>query len=423
MRRIMKYRFIVIIALVVILAGCTTKESGNNDNLSQEDVDTEPEEYIPSETDVVFKHNALRNVELLEEFIETAGGNGEDNESHIRIVKYEPQGALIYDLQSRYDENANQSWIEVKPDLSYFNTSEVPVQDVFYNAPEQCWYMSKDTEKGYYKFHECRTHWEYYLFPIVSNTLSYEELINPAEEEKYEIMNGKYYDLEDITLELFTSKRDAEKWKEYDEKDKLDKRDNLTSDNALNLIAGNVDLTNILGNEVLVTSCEDGLCDIYSEQSHLLRGFIVPEIRINKYSAREDSENKPEYEVNIDKELLWGKIKRQVESLLAESEELITMYENGDYKEGNYDDAKLLYNKVNGRVNIIRHTSLPDDKETVAEYYRILMATEYLFNSFYQAQSYIEQRQEKDLRVLVKEEIIPLREELQVVWDAVNIPR
>ncbi|MFD2627597.1 hypothetical protein [Oceanobacillus kapialis] len=137
------------------------------DAQDDEQIEEELPEYQPDENDVVWKNNQLKNKNTLEEFIKVAGENGKDNTSEIRVVKDEgPQGVLIYDLESRYDENADQSWIRVTPDLSYYNALENETQDVFNNAPQQCGYMAKDEEQGFYKFYECRTHWEYHFLPL-----------------------------------------------------------------------------------------------------------------------------------------------------------------------------------------------------------------------------------------------------------------
>jgi len=126
------------------------------------------EAYIQNETDVVLKNDhLLKNVDLLEGFMEVAG---KDNESQIRIVKHVmAQGVIIYDLQSRYDKNADQGWIEVTPNLDYYKPLEDEVQDIFNNAPQQCGDISKDVAEGYYKLYECSTNWEYRLLPIISD--------------------------------------------------------------------------------------------------------------------------------------------------------------------------------------------------------------------------------------------------------------
>ncbi|MFA1822344.1 hypothetical protein ACDX78_19640 [Virgibacillus oceani] len=140
------------------------QEEEKKDNPSEEPL----EEYEPSEADVVFNDNVLKNKDTLENFIEVAGENGENNESEIKVVKDEGEkGVLIYDLKSRYDEDADQGWIDVFPDLSYYRTSENEGQDVFNNARQQCGYMEKDEIQGFYKLYECRTHWEYHLIPMV----------------------------------------------------------------------------------------------------------------------------------------------------------------------------------------------------------------------------------------------------------------
>ena len=147
----------------------SNQEEEKKDNPSEEQSQEEPlEEYEPSEDDVVFNNNVLKNKDTLENFMEVAGENGENNESEIKVVKEEGEkGVLIYDLKSRYDENADQGWIDVFPDLSYYRASENEGQDVFNNARQQCGYMEKDEIQGFYKLYECRTHWEYHLIPIV----------------------------------------------------------------------------------------------------------------------------------------------------------------------------------------------------------------------------------------------------------------
>ncbi|WP_197025116.1 DUF4362 domain-containing protein [Paucisalibacillus sp. EB02] len=386
-------------------------QDSNREDSTTEDVETLTEEYIPKETDVVFKNNAMRNIDILEDFIETAGANGKDNESQIRIVKYEPEGALIFDLQSRYDENANQAWIDVQPDLDYFDESAVISQDVFYNAPQQCWYMSKDIEQGFYKFHECRTNWEYHLFPIVDRTLTYEELINPSQEnEKLEIAPFQFYDLHDIAIEIFLSKKDAQEWQRHFDADNQEKMEEVTDNNIIKLMQNDVNIAKVTDNKVLVTSCEGGLCEIYTEHSFQIRGFVVPEIKIDKESVVARPKEQSRSEVKTDSESFWSDIKVHVESLLEESSELITIYEN-DVTGISNDNAKLFYDKVNGRTNILRHL-LPEDEEIVEEYYQILMVAELLFNSVHQGKYYFENGEEKKLEVLLEEEIIPLREEL-----------
>ncbi|WP_243647154.1 DUF4362 domain-containing protein [Scopulibacillus darangshiensis] len=123
--------------------------------------------YIPKKDDVILKNHVLKNKDRLEDFIKNAQNH---KESKIRVVKYdELRGALIYDLQSRYDEKVNQGWIDVKPDLNYFRKLKSDTQDVFNNAPQQCGSISKDKENGYYILKECRTNWEYRLLPIIND--------------------------------------------------------------------------------------------------------------------------------------------------------------------------------------------------------------------------------------------------------------
>ncbi|UOQ92203.1 hypothetical protein MUO14_17165 [Halobacillus shinanisalinarum] len=136
----------------------------SSDNSAQDE--QKEEEFHPDEDDVVLKNNELKNKDILEEFMKVAGENGKNNESEIRVVK--DKGPLIYDLKSRYDKNADQSWIGVIPDLSHYSASENEVKDVF-NTRQQCGYMSKDKQEGYYKLNKCQTHWAYRFLPIVND--------------------------------------------------------------------------------------------------------------------------------------------------------------------------------------------------------------------------------------------------------------
>jgi hypothetical protein len=124
--------------------------------------------YTPNETDIVLKNDELlENKSELEDFIAVAGTN---SESHIRIVKWKPgQGVIIYDLQSRYDQNQDVGWIDVIPDLTYYEPLEDEVPDVFNQAPQQCGSMFKDSEEGFYKLYECRTNLEYRILPVVED--------------------------------------------------------------------------------------------------------------------------------------------------------------------------------------------------------------------------------------------------------------
>lgn len=75
------------------------------------------EEFQPNEDDVVSNYNDVENRDILEKFIEVARENRKNNESEIRVVTdKEKGGVIIYDLKSRYDQNANQGWIDVTSD-------------------------------------------------------------------------------------------------------------------------------------------------------------------------------------------------------------------------------------------------------------------------------------------------------------------
>jgi hypothetical protein len=160
--------------LAVFLPGCGTAENTNpGQTQNAEQVEPAPEEtvleYSPLETDVVYQDSVLKNVETLEKFISDAA---ENKEGKIRIVNfYEDttdtgaKGVIIYDLISAYDMNAKQGWIQVVPDLSYFQQSErEQVGTINYN--QQCGSIKKDEEQGYYVLNQCHAAWEYRLVLI-----------------------------------------------------------------------------------------------------------------------------------------------------------------------------------------------------------------------------------------------------------------
>ncbi|WP_153833664.1 hypothetical protein [Gracilibacillus thailandensis] len=164
------------IVLLILLQACGTSDqyevqSDINPSSSGEQNQTEDETFVPKETDVIFQNNELKNKEVLETFMETAGTKGNDNTSEIRVVKYfSSDNFIIYDLKSRYSEEADQRWIEVNPDTTYYDKNS-NTQDVFNNAPQQCGWLEKDTtnpKDAYYKFFECRTNWEYRFLPALA---------------------------------------------------------------------------------------------------------------------------------------------------------------------------------------------------------------------------------------------------------------
>lgn len=131
--------------------------------------DEKTEDFQPDDDDIVWQDNKLLNKDILEDFMHHAGENGKNHGSEISVVKDEGEkGVIIYDLKSIYDENADQAWIEVTPNLNHYIEAENDVQNVF-NMNQQCGYISKDREAGYYKLNECFTHWEYPLLPITNN--------------------------------------------------------------------------------------------------------------------------------------------------------------------------------------------------------------------------------------------------------------
>ncbi|WP_217587519.1 hypothetical protein [Lentibacillus saliphilus] len=151
----------------VLIAQVQLKErEGTEDSSNYDSRDEQKEQFQPDENDIVLKNNKLKNKDILEEFINVAG---ENNDSEIRIVKDEEEkGVIIYDLKSVYDKNVDQGWIDVIPNLEYYIAEKDEAQIVF-NIRQQCGYISKDQQLGYYILNECYTHFEYPLLPIIND--------------------------------------------------------------------------------------------------------------------------------------------------------------------------------------------------------------------------------------------------------------
>jgi hypothetical protein len=141
--------------------------------------------YRPRRGDVVQDQYTLKNTDKLDAFMaDAAKGKEEKIRVVVRIFKKSsdhpdgPKGAIIYDLQSRHDAKAKESWIEVRPDLRYFNQSKA-TQFLIINNPQQCGSVIKDEEKGYYLLTQCHDAWSYELFPLKGTAGSDMERMGP----------------------------------------------------------------------------------------------------------------------------------------------------------------------------------------------------------------------------------------------------
>jgi len=134
-------------------------------------------------TDVIQNGDELRNVNKLDAFIQNSKNHKEDE---IRIVRNYgdksygiskdkeeelereglqlPEGSVTYTLKYRYDKKSKQGWIEVKTDATNFKQSTTYSTSLA--DSQQCGYIRKDSERGYYMLTECFHQWEYELFPF-----------------------------------------------------------------------------------------------------------------------------------------------------------------------------------------------------------------------------------------------------------------
>ncbi|WP_173915312.1 DUF4362 domain-containing protein [Halobacillus sp. Marseille-Q1614] len=149
------------------MAGCIGTNS--NTEVQVEEIEKKPiEELSTKEADIIERQGVNQNLDLLESFIDSAEANQEEK---IRVVKYytdkdDPgsEGAMIYELKSRYDENADQKWIEVKPDYTYYEAEQNEEFTVL-NYGQQCSSITTDEEQIFYVLRECHSGWEYRLVP------------------------------------------------------------------------------------------------------------------------------------------------------------------------------------------------------------------------------------------------------------------
>ncbi|PAQ13558.1 hypothetical protein CD798_14185 [Bacillaceae bacterium SAOS 7] len=140
--------------------------------------------YKVEPDDVVQRQLSVENVERLDKFIEEAA---EGKETHVRVIRmYErtydhpnsPEGVIIYDLKSRYDNQAKVGWIEVTPNLSDFTPFEKSRVPTIENA-QQCSRIIRDEELGYYMLNECHDAWSYELFPFKDRLFMEKERLEP----------------------------------------------------------------------------------------------------------------------------------------------------------------------------------------------------------------------------------------------------
>ncbi|PGK51652.1 hypothetical protein CN918_28060 [Priestia megaterium] len=131
--------------------------------------------FQPEESDVVYRYGMVKNRDKLDVFQKEAA---KGKENHIRVVIYyektsdydddrieEPEGHVIYDIKSKYDKNAKQGWLEVKPTLS-FRHSEDENKISAMKIAQQCGSIEKDEKHGVYVLQECHDAYNYELVPI-----------------------------------------------------------------------------------------------------------------------------------------------------------------------------------------------------------------------------------------------------------------
>lgn len=419
----------LIFLTLFFLIGCNDEESNhstpdseaeNNELDRLEENEVEVIEYISEEIDVLFKDNAMDNKDLLDAFVKVSG---ENNESELRVVKYDEHGAVIYDLLSRYDENADVGWIEVTPDLTYYSPDEEAAQNVFNSAPQQCASLTVDEERGFYKFNECRTHWEYPLVPIVTTTLSGEDIENINEpEEAPEIVMGEEYYLVDPMTEVFLSKRDAKEWLAYYVEEDKEKLEEVTLDNIVKLLENQVELDRVMDNPVRVISCDEGICEVYSEATFQLKTFAIPETKINAKEQVEEVEELPteETDAEVDEVAFWEDINERILGIIEDTSKLIELYETAGIFEEDKEAGKNLYHRVDGNTIIIQYTTPPAVPALEEMYYEVLIQTGFLFNALHQAEVYIENDEVESIETLTTEEIIPLLEELEGMYESIS---
>ncbi len=99
---------IVFLSILFILSACSLNQG------QQPRTDYNPSKYTPTETDVVESLDGIKNITLLEKFIENVHSETPDK---IRVVKYTTEGdAIILDVEYKGKVNYNGKDIFVKTD-------------------------------------------------------------------------------------------------------------------------------------------------------------------------------------------------------------------------------------------------------------------------------------------------------------------
>ncbi|MFD1450047.1 hypothetical protein [Oceanobacillus sojae] len=241
-----------------------------------------------------------------------------------------------------------------------------------------------------------------------------------VESEETSLKEGYYYHLEEVTTELFLTEIDAQEWMKYYLKDNQDKLDDIVAENAARGIINNVDLDLIQENEVQVKSCKEGLCKIYSNESPILKAFVVPAMKINEKTESAESEHLNNADREPVEDQFWQLINEHIEDTLKKSSELIELYQSGNPNKIDKESIESLYDSIHGRTQYLRLNLVPNDEEIEKQFNDLLMASEFLFNSFHQAQWYFEHEEERELKKLIKQETLLLREDFQEVTEKIQ---
>ena len=133
--------------------------------------------FQPEKDDVVYRYGIVENRDKLEAFRQSAA---KGKEEYIRVVMYyektsdtyddrqeQPEGHVIYDIESKYDEKVKQGWLEVKPTLS-FRHSEDKYKVSAMKTAQQCGSIVKDEKHGMYVLQECHDAYNYTLVPLMN---------------------------------------------------------------------------------------------------------------------------------------------------------------------------------------------------------------------------------------------------------------
>lgn len=153
MKFFIKTGFILLVCLWIVACGESSEYNRTQGKSNKK------ETFTHQETDVIQMGDRVKNIEVMEQFVEDSTS---EKESEIRYVVIEQENKdpiAVYTLNAVTDEKADESWIKISRDYRFDTEGHDLIKS------QQCSSVSKDTERGVYYLNECFHTWEIKLMP------------------------------------------------------------------------------------------------------------------------------------------------------------------------------------------------------------------------------------------------------------------